>query len=169
MSTSDGAVRSFGPAQLVEVFTAYAALAGERYYVRGEITSQRGLRYCDCRVLDIPHATGARFEIARRIPGVAKPFLLTVITLDKPTTRQLQSAAETGAAVCLLVRVIAVTPPSDDEEQVFVTGLERLEKQARPRRYRDEFFLGFEQIEEKSETKKPKPHPWALIVDKIAT
>jgi transcriptional regulator with XRE-family HTH domain len=169
LSTKNGAVRAFGPAQLVEVFTAYAAHAGDRYYVRGEVTSQRGLRYCDCRVLDIPHATGARFEIARRIPGVEKPLLLTVLALDKATTRQLQTSAASGATVSVIVRVIAATPPSDDEERVFIAGLERLEKQPRPRRYRDEIFFGFEQIEEKSESKKPKPHPWALIVEEIAT
>lgn len=166
METDDGPISPFGAAQLVEVFTAYAAHAGERYYVDGEITSQRGLRYSDCHVLAIPHATGARFEIARRIPGIARPFLLTVVTLDETRTRSLQKYAATGERVRAIVRVVAAKDAPGEDDRVVIVGLSGGE-QLRSRRYRGELWVGFEQIEEKKEGAKQKAHPWALIVDEI--
>ncbi len=168
VSTKNGPIPPFGPAQLVEVFTAYAAHAGERYYVDGEVTSQRGLRYSDCLVLGIPHATGARFEIGRRIGTLPRPFLLTVITMDAAQTRALQVHASNGTPIRVVVRVVAAIDDRKDEGLVVIAGLPNaVSSEPTPRRYRDEIWTGFEQIEEKADNRRSKPHPWALLVDEI--
>lgn len=167
LQTETGAVPPFGPKALVETFTAYAAHAGERYYVTGEVISQRGLGFSDCAVLGIDHAVGARFEVARELPGTANPFAVTLITLGKEQTLRMQHLADSGDSVTAIIRLIATKPLSETDESVCITGLDLSRDLTRARRFKSETWSGFEPIQAKGGGPAAKPRPWALIVEEI--
>ncbi len=165
--TDSGLIPSFGAAELVHVFASPGSREGQRFCVRGEVYSQRGLPPDDAAVLGVSYESGARFEIIRQIGAVEKPLVLTIVTTTAAHTRHLQAAWEErrSAAVTILVVAAAVRP--DEDRHVYVTDLADGKPVRRNRpKAGDQLWQGFKQISGKSE-RAPKPHPWALVVTAI--
>ncbi len=164
LDTPDGPIPIFGATDLVSAFASPAARAGERFYVQGKVHAQRGLSPADGAVLGIPYEQGARFEIHRRVGTLDQPLALTVISVDIASTRALQVAWEAASEISALIRLVVAVFP--DEDHVRLLGAADDRTRARPPSG-TVAWRGFVPIEPKSAS--PKPHPWALLVERAQT
>ncbi len=172
LTTAIGDVPSFGAAELAKVFSSPGSQVGARFYVRGRVHAHRGLSVADGQVLGIRHRDGSRFEVIRTVGALPVPLSIMVITTTVGHTRALLQAWEAQREVVAIVRVLLVDFPSDDPDHVVVTNLDGGADHARPRRVGGEPWRGFIPIYAKtadSSERAAKPHPWALVVESIAS
>jgi hypothetical protein len=138
VETRAGRLELLGPTLLKRCHAACAAVDGQRFAIGGVVQDYEALPARAAAMLGVPVGHGARFLLARNVArGV--PFYATVFTRRLAHTQALVAAGESRARALVVARVVVAE----------ATGAHADWKG---------FFI-FE--------KRPKPHPFAFVVDEI--
>jgi hypothetical protein len=174
IQTPFGPLKRFGAVELADTFTAYGIHEGKRYYVDGMVLHQRGLSDLDRQVLQVKGGHGGKFELTRVIHPDEQPLRLTIWSRKSDHTHALQKAHRKGEKITVRAIVRLIVADFDSEgippNHVALTNVEGSGPPAIRFIMRDgelwKGFLGIVSLD-KSKGDKPKPHPWALLVESV--
>ncbi len=91
-----------------QCFTAYLARDGERYWISGRVTDERGLPPAEAKLVGAISGEAGRFEMRYPVGADGHVLVVTVHTPTGALTIAMQNAAEKKTAIRCIVRLVAL-------------------------------------------------------------